>query len=129
MKLKFVSDGTQEGTRVVDNKTGEMLENVQGIVYFKNVNEFSILNIRIIEPDIDVKLINDEYGTVHYYTSQNLSNKLIAYRENIEDSEGNHIPNIIYAQIIADTNNIRMTLTSLEYGKEIDIKKEYRLLD
>lgn len=47
MRLKIISDGTQEGTKVIDSKTGEELEDVLEVHY--EVTECGVEAVVILE--------------------------------------------------------------------------------
>ena len=69
MKLKIISDGTMSGTKVVDEKTGEILEGVRYVKWNADVDCFSIAQIEIISPKIEITLLEaevsfNEYGII-----------------------------------------------------------------
>ena len=47
MELKIISDGTSDGTKVVDWKTGEVLEGVTNVEWSIGVGEIAVAKIEL----------------------------------------------------------------------------------
>ena len=47
MELKIISDGTSDGTKVVDWKTGEVLEGVTSVEWYIGVGEIAVAKIEL----------------------------------------------------------------------------------
>lgn len=65
MKVKIISDGTVHGTKVVDEKTGEMLQNVVDIIWSAGMPYAEaravVTLLRVpVELKTDVSLIGEE---------------------------------------------------------------------
>lgn len=57
MKLMIVSDGTREGTKVVNKETMEVVENVQSIVWVGNANaDVTVCDIRFNNIPVDLEV-------------------------------------------------------------------------
>lgn len=54
MKLKIISDGTAQGTSVVDTATGECIDNISRIDIEITPDSHAYANIYIITPEIDI---------------------------------------------------------------------------
>ena len=54
MKFRIVSDGTSNGTKILDAKTGEMIEGVQSVKYSIDVLGGGILNLTISGVGADI---------------------------------------------------------------------------
>lgn len=65
MILKLISDGTPNGTRVVDARTGEMVRFVQDITWNLGVNE-SLANVTIKLMNIPVEIISKSKKVYRY---------------------------------------------------------------
>ena len=57
VKLKIVSDGTNRGTKVID-EMGNMIERVQSVQWSMKVGEFSRATIEILDVPIETMVMN-----------------------------------------------------------------------
>ena len=55
MKVKIISDGTSNGTKVVNVETGEVIENVTRIFWEVNVGSLAKAHIQIINCEVEVE--------------------------------------------------------------------------
>lgn len=60
MKLKIVSDGTSEGTNVINAETGERIELVSHIDISIDAGDIAYANIRILEPFVEIDNIESK---------------------------------------------------------------------
>lgn len=55
MKLKIISDGTNSGTKLINQETGESVELVQEIQWFLDVNEvYSLATIKLAKIPVEI---------------------------------------------------------------------------
>jgi hypothetical protein len=59
MRVKIVSDGTVDGTRVVDAETGELMRGVMGIQWIatpgSEAGVYAVLTLRNVEVDLETE--------------------------------------------------------------------------
>lgn len=121
MRVKFLSNGTREGTRLVDAETGELIEGVQSLCYSASSNNYGFLSVSFVYPDVDVKVNDKTNGVVNFKRSYEDK------KEELTDENGKTIPGISEVKINADLDGVSMKLTQKETFDDLARKaKEYR---
>jgi hypothetical protein len=121
MRVKFISDGTREGTRLVDAETGDLIEGVQSLCYSANANNCGFLSVSFVFPDVDVKVNDKTNGVVNFKRSYEDK------KEELTGENGKTIPGISEVKIKADLDGVSMQLTQKEtFDDLIRQAKEYR---
>jgi hypothetical protein len=121
MRVKFTSDGTREGTRLVDAETGELIEGVQSLYYSASANNCGFLSVSFVFPDVDVKVNDKTNGVVNFKRSYEDK------KEELTGENGKTIPGISEVKIKADLDGVSMQLTQKEtFDDLIRQAKEYR---
>lgn len=71
MRLKLISDGTIGGTKVVDARTGELVDNVVSVSFVASVDHEPVAVIRLHIPEIEVTTdalafdVQEDHDAVH----------------------------------------------------------------
>lgn len=105
--LKLVSDGTQEGTLIVNADTGERIRNVQYALLKDDVTHGRTLVVHIVSPEADIRIKNKNNEPIHYYTDDKGNTRL-------EYEDGTNIPYISELSASADLKGLHVTLKQYE---------------
>lgn len=59
MRLKIISEGTFKNTKIINEETGELLENVISIIWYLDVGDLARAELRLVNVPCELK-IKDE---------------------------------------------------------------------
>lgn len=55
MKLKIISDGTANGTQVVNAETGEQVDYIKSITWYCTIDELATAVLEVVDVEIEAK--------------------------------------------------------------------------
>lgn len=75
MKLKLISDGTPNGTKIVNSETGEELEDVYSAHFIAKANHSPYLIMKVWMPQVSIDIDTNDYEV--FMTNNHKSRKEI----------------------------------------------------